>query len=371
METGKHDETEDENKLDGEKLIEERSKEVETPKDDPKGNQEARRLWVDVISENRNPTKGRMMSYVAPKMVEGQIEIEIEDEDIESEIRYWENALILYVLGGDLSMNTIKNFMERNWNFVQLPDLYYHDDGYFLLRFKSHDDMEVVVMKGPYTIRSMPVVLKEWRPDFSLKQDMLRTIQIWIKLPKLPLYLWGERSLNKIGSAIGTPMVTDECTTHKLRVSYARMLVEVDITRKLVEEIAIKDKDGRKMMQPIEYEWRPKFCDKCQKIGHQCGNRVKKKKWQPKPQQERKHEIPVEVSTPRKETTTSKANGDEGKTWIRTTKDDEEMWTKVSKASKDRGKSITYTESSNTVHCTNGFRVLEVLNGPQAFDRGP
>lgn len=371
METGKHDEIEDENKLDGEKLIEERSKEVETPKDDPKGNQEARRLWVDVISENRNPTKGRMMSYVAPKMVEGQIEIEIEDEDIESEIRYWENALILYVLGGDLSMNTIKNFMERNWNFVQLPDLYYHDDGYFLLRFKSHDDMEVVVMKGPYTIRSMPVVLKEWRPDFSLKQDMLRTIPIWIKLPKLPLYLWGERSLNKIGSAIGTPMVTDECTTHKLRVSYARMLVEVDITRKLVEEIAIKDKDGRKMMQPIEYEWRPKFCDKCQKIGHQCGNGVKKKKWQPKPQQERKHEIPVEVSTPRKETTTSKANGDEGKTWIRTTEDDEETWTKVSKASKDRGKSITYAETSNTVHCTNGFRVLEVLNGPQAFDRGP
>ena len=49
--------------------------------------------------------------------------------------------------------------------------------------------MEVVVMKGPYTIRSMPVVLKEWRPDFSLKQDMLRTIPIWIKLPKLPLYL--------------------------------------------------------------------------------------------------------------------------------------------------------------------------------------
>ena len=259
METGKHDEIEDENKLDGEKLIEERSKEVETPKDDPKGNQEARRLWVDVISENRNPTKGRMMSYVAPKMVEGQIEIEIEDEDIESEIRYWENALILYVLGGDLNMNTIKNFMERNWNFVQLPNLYYHDDGYFLLRFKSHDDMEVVVMKGPYTIRSMPVVLKEWRTDFSLKQDMLRTIPIWIKLPKLPLYLWGERSLNKIGSAIGTPMVTDECTTHKLRVSYARMLVEVDITRKLVEEIAIKDKDGRKMMQPIEYEWRPKL----------------------------------------------------------------------------------------------------------------
>ncbi|CAK8544852.1 unnamed protein product [Lathyrus sativus] len=77
------------------------------------------------------------MEYIAPKVVNGMIEIDIEQEDIKTEIRFWDNALILYVVGGDLSMNMVKNFMQRMWNFVKIPDLYYHDDEYFLLRFNS------------------------------------------------------------------------------------------------------------------------------------------------------------------------------------------------------------------------------------------
>lgn len=213
-----------------------------------------RKLWVDVISGNRNPAKGRVMQYVAPKVVDGEIDVKIEDEDVAPELKFWETTLILYVLGGDISMHMLKNFMEKAWNFVSLPDMYYHDDGYFMLRFKSHADMDAVLMKGPYTIRNMPLILQEWRPDFDLKKDMLSTIPIWVKLPKLPLHLWGETSLNKIGSAIGIPLVTDECTTHRLRVSYARILVEVDITQKMLDEITITDNKGLKRKQPIEYE---------------------------------------------------------------------------------------------------------------------
>ncbi|XP_058775694.1 uncharacterized protein LOC131649972 [Vicia villosa] len=159
----------------------------------------------------------------------------------------------------------VKNFMAKAWNFVTLPDMYYHEEGYFLLRFKNHYYMDAVMMKGPCTIRKIPMILKEWRPDYNVKEDMLRTLPIWVTLPKFPLHLWGPRSLNKIGSMIGIPLVTDECRAHKLRVSYARILVEVDITRKLIHEITIKDLEGRKIRQPIEYEWRPKFCEKCQK----------------------------------------------------------------------------------------------------------
>jgi hypothetical protein len=37
------------------------------------------------------------------------------------------------------------------------------------------------------------------------------------------------------------------------------------------------------MKQQVEYEWKPTFCDKCQKFGHKCG--VKKRpmqNWMPK-----------------------------------------------------------------------------------------
>lgn len=59
---------------------------------------------------------------------------------------------------------------------------------------------------------------------------MLGTLPMWIRLP---LYLWGAKSLSNIGSVLGNPLVTDECTANKLRVSYVRMLVEVDITQEL------------------------------------------------------------------------------------------------------------------------------------------
>lgn len=67
-----------------------------------------------------------------------------------------------------------------------------------------------------------------------------------MKLTQLPLHLWGEKSLNKITSAIEAPLITDECTTHKIKVSYARMLIEVDITQKLLDEITIMDNEGKK-----------------------------------------------------------------------------------------------------------------------------
>ncbi|XP_058734051.1 uncharacterized protein LOC131605747 [Vicia villosa] len=175
----------------------------------------------------------------------------------------------MYAIGGNLSMNAVKNYMAKEWNFVKLPEIFYNDEGYFILKFKTDADREEVMMKGPYTIRNMPMVLMDWRPDFSMERDMLRTVPIWVKLPRLLLHMWGERSLCKIGSIIGTPMFTDECTTTKLRFTYARILVEVDLTQKLCEEIII-NYDGKKRKQRVEYEWRPQFCERCQKVGHVC-----------------------------------------------------------------------------------------------------
>lgn len=91
------------------------------------------KLWVDVVNENRNPAKGMPLKYFAPQIVNGEVEVMIEDEDIESELKFCDITLIMYVLGADMSMHSVKHFMMQNWNFVPLPDMYYHDEGYFLL----------------------------------------------------------------------------------------------------------------------------------------------------------------------------------------------------------------------------------------------
>lgn len=151
------------------------------------------KILVDVLSKNCNPAKGLAMRYIAPTIIDGRMEIEVDDEDADREIHYWMNSLIMYVLGEDLSMNTVKNYMMKTWNYVQLPDIFFHDEGYFIPHFNSGEDMDAILMKGPYTYRGMPMILKEWKAGYNLKKDMMRMIPIWIKFPMLPLHLWGDQ----------------------------------------------------------------------------------------------------------------------------------------------------------------------------------
>ncbi|XP_058733882.1 uncharacterized protein LOC131605554 [Vicia villosa] len=253
----------------------------------PETDQRNTKPWVDIIQGNRNINRGMAIEYVPPQFVNGEEKIVIEDCDVEDEIRYWENAVIIFALGESLSMHAVKGFMEKSWNFVSLPELYFNESGYFIARFKDADDQSKVMEQGPYFIYGKPLFLKYWTMDFELQADLLRVLPLWITLPNLPLHLWGKQSISKITSVLGKPITTDECTARKLRISYARVLVEVDITRPVKDTIKIKDQSGKEWDQKVEYEWRPKYCQTCLRIGHDCAMKkvaVKQPKvWQKKP----------------------------------------------------------------------------------------
>ncbi|CAI8613593.1 unnamed protein product [Vicia faba] len=74
---------------------------------------EARKLWVEVLSGNLNPGNGMKMSMVRSRLRSKKL---------------WDSSLIMYVLGGELSMNEVKQFMLKMWNFVKLPDMYYNEE---------------------------------------------------------------------------------------------------------------------------------------------------------------------------------------------------------------------------------------------------
>ncbi|XP_058758499.1 uncharacterized protein LOC131631751 [Vicia villosa] len=271
-------------------------------------------------------------------------------------------------------MNGLKNFMTKTWIFVQLPDMYYNEEGYFVLRFKYFNDRDDVLMKGPYSIHNVPVLIREWSPDFKLKDDFLRTLPIWVKFPQLPLYLWGEVSLNQFGSALGIPLVTDECTANHLQISYARILMEMDITQKLPTKVTIRDNDGNRLQQPIEYEWKPMYCKRCQKPGHNCDQaKPNTKQWKPKPKSPtgEKSELATEVLTevPKAPTEGPKDTQVVETESIKTTKkaEEEQTWKEVSISGGDRGKIPMVTNSTDNLTCENGFDALHILNDLQVL----
>ncbi|KAF3670715.1 hypothetical protein FXO37_08401 [Capsicum annuum] len=103
-------------------------------------------------------------------------------------------------------------------------------------------------------------------------------ILLGLKLPGLPLSYWSLNSLSRIGSDLGKPVYADNCTTNVDCISYARILVIMDITKPLPQSIKVFDHNGGVVEHDIVYEWKPTYCDKYLQVGHNCQAKVKQQK---------------------------------------------------------------------------------------------
>ncbi|XP_049374795.1 uncharacterized protein LOC125839850 [Solanum verrucosum] len=193
------------------------------------------------------------LCYVPPILIDGEKVIQLEKQEFEAETVKWKQAVVLYVVGDSLSIGAEERFIAANWNFVSKPKVYYHNDGYFVIRCSSIEDRDEVLFSGPYTMSSRPVIVKAWCPNFNFNNEVLRMIPLWVKLPNLPLNCWGNDSLSRIGSGLGRPLYADECTSCIDRISFTRILVEMDNTQVLPVHVNVQDPNGRVFEQSIEY----------------------------------------------------------------------------------------------------------------------
>nr|XP_016464393.1 PREDICTED: uncharacterized protein LOC107787350 [Nicotiana tabacum] len=130
--------------------------------------------------------------------------------------------------------------------------------------------MHTVYYNGPYTISNRPIILKPWIADFDFNKEFPTEIPLWVKFPNLPMSCWGSRTLSRIASMLGNPVFADECTTKQTRISYARMLVEINVSQPLSDEITVIDPKGKHFQQQVTYDWKPEFCETSQVVGHKC-----------------------------------------------------------------------------------------------------
>lgn len=44
----------------------------------------------------------------------------------------------------------------------------------------------------------------------------------------------------------------------------------MNVTMPLPQEVFIEDATGKQFSHKVFYEWKPSFCEKCKKVGHDC-----------------------------------------------------------------------------------------------------
>ncbi|XP_020547320.1 uncharacterized protein LOC110011493, partial [Sesamum indicum] len=143
-----------------------------------------------------------------------------------------------------------------------------HESGWLVFRFARDEDRQRVLAGGPYFVYGRPLLLKHMPDCFEFKEDDISLMPVWATLPSLPLECWHPNALGKIGSRIGTPIAMDSLTMNMERVSYARILVEVDASKKLTDQVEFVMPNGITRKQPVVYEFTPKFCTDCNRFGH-------------------------------------------------------------------------------------------------------
>ncbi|XP_016498965.1 uncharacterized protein LOC107817621 [Nicotiana tabacum] len=230
------------------------------------------KTWTNLFQRNRAVENSMSLAYIPLQLIYGQVVVQLDKVEVDLETEKWKNAVIAYIIGKTPGYNAMKRFVGINWANVVEPELYLHEEGYYNIKFQNVDDMKEINYFGPYTFNNRPIILKPWTPDFDFNEEFPTEIPLWVQFPNLPMNCWGHGLLSRMASTIGTPIYADECTAKKTRVSFARMLIEVNITKDLL----------------VRYDWKPEFCQKCLVVGHKCGMKQQQNKQQEKQQGRRR-----------------------------------------------------------------------------------
>ncbi|TMW81652.1 hypothetical protein EJD97_008480 [Solanum chilense] len=163
-------------------------------------NAETGKKWANFLNSNRMSVKGMSLNYVNLVMRNGKQVIELKKEEVDKANAQWKQAIILYVVGNLQNIVAIERYIAMLVNTVSKPKVYYHNDGYFLVRFASLDDRNEVLYSGPHMLNNKPIIVKVWNSDFNFNKEVLQTVPIWVKYPNLTLNCWSMDSLSRISS---------------------------------------------------------------------------------------------------------------------------------------------------------------------------
>ncbi|CAH9079315.1 unnamed protein product [Cuscuta epithymum] len=228
--------------------------------------------WSSLFKDNRAPSNGFKLRYIPPSGTT----IDFSDRIMPSMVEMWGFCLVGCFTGKFPGLKAIYD-LKNTWGVKCI--IKPHDKGWVIFKFQSEDDRTKVLKEGPYTIFGKLLMLKALSDDFSFDDEEFLKVPIWVKFPNLHLKLWNEDALSEIASMVGVPLATDKVTHDRSNHHFARVLIEVDISKQPPLSFPIRLPSRKVVKQFVVYETFPNFCFHCKIYGHHpfiCNKLAKK-----------------------------------------------------------------------------------------------
>lgn len=143
---------------------------------------------------------------------------------------------------GKLSLESLKTLPNlSNW------------EGTFPFRFNSNEDRGQILSQSPLLLQKKKLHLLPWSPgQGSFEWPSFHPI--WIRIHGIPYHCWSSNILISIASKIGHPLKLDEISASQKLLTYARILVNLDLSKPKPPEIRVDLKGEQEVLLSFSYE---------------------------------------------------------------------------------------------------------------------
>lgn len=148
--------------------------------------------------------------------------------------------------------------LKGRWSLIDIANDYY------VLKFELEDDLNRVLCGGPWIIAGQYLAMQKWKLGFNAKEDRITKLIVWVRITGLHVGRFEPHRIKRIGDLLGPTHRVDTRITSKARGKFARICVELDLTKPLDAYVEVEDE-----WHQLQYEGIHLICFQCGHYGHE------------------------------------------------------------------------------------------------------
>ncbi|KAI9079593.1 hypothetical protein K1719_038420 [Acacia pycnantha] len=206
-----------------------------------------------------NPSDGVSVDYTNPLCPK----FNFEEKEKERLLKPFRRTLVVKLMGRQPSFGFMMKKLKQIWERKGMIDIFDLENDFYLVNFQHLDDYMGALIGGPWVISDAYLSVSRWKPEFNPRREKIESLVAWVRFPELPAPLFDKKFLLNLGNAIGKAIRLDIHTAQRTRGKFARMCVELDLTKPLIPSYFVENQKLN-----IVYESLSMLCTMCGWYGH-------------------------------------------------------------------------------------------------------